>query len=303
MSTSEPRRSRLPRVGLAVVVALLLLVGGVGWYYSGEILAVEPPEQVADELVLPSDETGPDVRRVMVPGPLGDYPALHLDGDDDTWIVFVHGRGGEPQDGLHLLPLLAERGHPALLITYRNDQAAPPAPDGRYRLGWTEWEDLDAAVDWALERGAEDVVLVGYSMGGAIVGRYLLEEADAPVRGVVLDAPVVRWSLALEAAAVERGVPTALTPLAQGVVSLRTGLRWGQLDLLERVDELDDPILLFHGDADTVVPIEGSEELAAARPDLVEYVRVPGAAHVRSWETDPDGYEKALLRFLDDIGA
>ena len=302
MSENKRRRSRLPLVGVVVVVALALGLGGVGWFYSDEILAVETSER-SGSFTVPAADLDSKLRRVDVPGPLGTYPALHADGDDDTWVVFVHGRGGEPDDGLHLLPLLAERGHPALLITYRNDFAAPPGPDGRYRLGWTEWEDLDAAVDWALERGARDVVLVGYSMGGAIVGRYLAEEPDVPVRGVVLDAPVVRWSLAISAAAVDRGVPTALTPLAQGMVTLRTGLRWGHLDLLDRADELDDPILLFHGDADTVVPIEGSDRLAAARPDLVEYVRVPGAAHVRAWETDPEGYEKALLRFLDDIGA
>jgi fermentation-respiration switch protein FrsA (DUF1100 family) len=140
-------------------------------------------------------------------------------------------------------------------------------------------------------------------MGGAIVGSYEHQVPDAPLRGMILDAPVVDWDYPLRSAAVERGLPTALTGVAKIVVTLRTGLRWDQLSLLERAGDLTRPMLLFHGTADATVPIEGSDLLAAARPDLVTYVRVPDAAHVLSWNGAPDAYAAAVGAFLDDIDA
>ena len=72
----------------------------------------------------------------------------------------------------------------------------------------------------------------------------------------------------------------ALLPLAMAVARARVGIDFGAL----RSDPaaLDLPTLLIHGDADPVVPVELSDALAAARPDVVTYLRVPGAAARRA---------------------
>ena len=49
------------------------------------------------------------------------------------------------------------------------------SPDGFYRFGETEWEGLEGAAQYALDKGAEDLILVGYSMGGAIITNFLFE--------------------------------------------------------------------------------------------------------------------------------
>ncbi len=83
----------------------------------------------------------------------------------------------------------------SLLISYRNDGLAPAAPDGRYGLGSTEWRDVEAAIGYALDQGAQEIVLFGWSMGGAIS----LQTADLSkhrhlIRALVLDAPpVINW--------------------------------------------------------------------------------------------------------------
>lgn len=244
-----------------------------------------------------------ELSEVAVAGPLGDYPAYFVPGERETWVVFVHGRGASRAEAFRLLPAVVERGNPALVVTYRNDEGAPPDPDGEYGLGWTEAADVAAGVDYAISEGASDVVLVGYSMGGAIVGNYVRSAPPEVVRGVVYDAPVLAWGEALRFAAIDRGVPTWLTPIAQVVATARAGIRFDLLNQVDRAEELTAPILLFHGTTDASVPVATSDALAEARPDLVTYERLDDVAHVRAWNHDPGGYTEAVEAFLEEIGA
>jgi len=82
------------------------------------------------------------------------------------------------------------------------------------------------------------------------------------------------------------------------IVALRTGLRWERLNQLSRAAELSVPVLIVHGDADETVPAVTSGAYAAARPDLVTYLAVPGAGHVEGWTSDRDGCGEALRTFV-----
>ena len=230
-------------------------------------------------------------------------PAWLLPGGDDSWVILVHGRGASRSEALRILPTLAQAGHPALVVTYRNDADAPASDDGLYHLGHSEWRDVHAAAEYALDNGAEDLVLYGYSMGGQIVSMFLHESRYAEqVRGVVFDAPVLDWDATLALQARQRGLPTWLVPAAKLATSLRTGVRWGPMDQVERVSEFDLPVLLFHGTADQTVPVAASDSFAAGAED-VHYVRVKGAGHVRAWNVDPDAYEGEVRDFLATVGS
>lgn len=262
-------------------------------------------EALLDGYAFPDDPVHLDagVVEVAVDGPLGTYPAWHAPGSASTWVVAVHGRGARRSEPFRLMDALRGTDVPVLALTYRNDAGAPRAPDGRYRLGATEWEDVVAGVRWAQGQGAEEIVLVGYSMGGAIVGAYLDDAPQdlPPVVGVVLDAPVVRWGPVLRLAAADRGVPGWLVGPAQVVTTMRTGLSWSSLDWLRRADGLDVPVLVFHTTGDGVVPVSTSDDLAAARPDLVTYVRTVGDGHVASWNLDPAAYAAEVQVLLDRV--
>ena len=52
------------------------------------------------------------------------------------------------------------------------------------------------------------------------------------------------------------------------------------------------------GTRDRTIPIAQSDALARARPDLVEYHRVEGAKHIRTWNVDPKAYDAALEGFV-----
>jgi uncharacterized protein len=237
----------------------------------------------------------------------GTCPAWFVPGESSTWMVFVHGKGGSRAEPLRALGAAVSAGLPSLLITYRNDPEAPTDPSGRYGQGLTEWRDLEAAVRYAREHGADQVLLYGASMGGAVVAAFLARsDLAGSVRGIVLDAPMLDLGATVEHGAAQRdlpligGVPDVLTGTARWIAGWRYDLDWEAVDHLP-ADWLDVPALVFHGTDDDLVPISTSDALAAERPDLVTEVRVPGAGHVRAWNADPVAYEEEVGRFVDCV--
>ena len=219
----------------------------------------------------------------------------------------VHGRGGSLREGLRVLPALHERGHPVLVASYRNDNYAPPSPDGFYHLGDTEWTDVEAAVEYVRGRGADRIVLFGWSMGGAIIGAFLDRSPLAGhVAATVWDAPLVDWRATLRQQARNRRLPSALSPLAGAVTSRRIGIDFDRFDLRRNPPAVRPPTLVVHSDADTAVPISASRALVAAAPALdwpMRYVEVAGVEHTASWNADPAAYERTVVGFLDEVPA
>lgn len=258
----------------------------------------------------PAKTFGLAYEEVDIPTSLGPMPAWLVPAPAgsphrDTWAITVHGLGHGRTPVLYLLPELYAGGLTSLTITYRNDVGAPASPDGLYHLGDTEWEDLAAAVEEAERRGARRLILYGESMGGVIVLQFL-ERADRSglggrVEGVVLNSPVLDWGATLTNAGRVRHLPGLLVMAAKEVARRRIGIEWDRLNQLSRAGEVSVPILLIHGDGDTTVPIGPSDALAERRPDLVTYVRVPGAEHVESWKAEPRRCAESLQRFLRSV--
>lgn len=268
-------------------------------------------QQIAtDAYYWPGDPAtaGLEFEDVSVPGPIGALPSWHLPGEDPTWVVAVHGRGGGRGEGLRLAAIVSPLGHPVLIPSIRGDGVAPAPDEGVGRFGAAEWEDVEAAVAWARERGAADVVLAGFSQGGSAVAFFLERSAQAEgVAGAILDAPLLDLPATLTLQAQERDIPDALIPpilLGTGIVArLRAGVSVAAVDHVARAGELGVPILLFHGEEDDSVPLGSSERLADALPEAVTFVLVADAGHVRSWNADPEGYAAAVTAFLEGLAA
>jgi pimeloyl-ACP methyl ester carboxylesterase len=247
----------------------------------------------------PLSARGMPFEKVTFPSELGALGAWQIAGTSRTWAIFIHGKGSTGKEMLRYLPAFASAGLPELVIEYRNDERVAASADGYYDYGASEWRDLDAAARYALAHGADSLVLVGVSMGGAITMSFL-DHSDlaASVRAVVLDAPVLSFSDVIDFGGERRNLPAAVTSLGKAVAALRYGFSFDQRDYLQTAAKLKAPILLFHGDADRLVNVRTSDALAKARPDLVTYVRVAGATHVRAWNMDPARYETAVRDFL-----
>ena len=254
----------------------------------------------------PEEAFGLPTRKVSYSSPLGQFPAWFIEGSRSTWFIVVHGKkDAPPREALRsfpVLPLVARLGLPALIISYRNDEGAPASADGFHRYGQTDWQDLEGAIEYAIEHGAERLILMGYSMGGAMILNFLYQSQLADrVVGIILDAPMLNFGATVDFGAAELGVPRSLILLGKFISTLRFDIDWEELDYISRVDQLTLPLLLFHGDADTTVPVEMSDVLATRWAGMPNYVPFPDATHIRSWNMYPDLYERELGRFLQDL--
>jgi alpha-beta hydrolase superfamily lysophospholipase len=278
------RRLRLIRGHLTVGRKVAL----VPWVYEGN----------------PTQALGLPFAKVEVPDELGPMPAWLIPGHSHTWAIFVHGINAGPEDGLRIAPTLHTDGLPTLLITYREDTGAPPSPDGHHHMGLTEWRDLQAAASYALSHGAQHLILIGYSMGGAIVAQFMEHSPLAhDVTGLVLDSPALDWKAILSFNASEMGLPSFAADPVEWMIGARIDADWNSLDALAHTADFHLPILLFHGTEDELVPISTSNAFAKALPSWVTYYRVPRAGHVESWNVDPTLYDQRLTTFLTHIDA
>lgn len=263
----------------------------------------------------PQAALGLSTRQVVVRSDIGDLPAWLVPGAGDTrggrgsrWAVLVHGRGATRHECLRAVPTLHRMGVTSLVPTYRNDVEGPPSPDGLYNLGLSEWRDTQAAIAYAMEHGATDIVLCGWSMGGAIVLQTLdLSPLSRHVSLAVLDSPVIDWGDVIAHHARLRKVPAPLARLAQGLIGARWSRRLvgvhepldvARTDWQHRADELAHRILLIHSADDEFVPVGPSRILARRRPDLVRYEEWTLARHVKEWNVDPIRWERVVTDAL-----
>jgi alpha-beta hydrolase superfamily lysophospholipase len=276
------------------------LRGVDGYLVPGTKVTVEPDVYAAN----PKQALGLTFSNASIEGELGPMPAWLIPGKSDTWAIVVHGINGTPLEGLRIAPTLHRSGLPTLLVTYREDLGAPASPDGFHHQGLTEWRDLAAAARYALAHGARHLVLVGYSMGGAIVTQFMERSPLAPrVSGLVLDAPALDWRAILEFNATEIGFPSFAALPVEWAIDARTDVDWDSLDAIQHPEDFHLPILLFHGTEDELVPISTSDEFAAELPHWVKFFRVPRAGHTEAWNVDPQLYDRRLQAFLKKIRA
>jgi pimeloyl-ACP methyl ester carboxylesterase len=255
-------------------------------------------------------ELGHDYEDVLVETDLGPAPAWLIPAAEDTglWVIQVHGRAVRRQETLRAVPVFREAGYTSLLVSYRNDEDAPVSDDNRYALGDAEWNDVDAAIRFAVARGATSIVLMGWSMGGAIVLQTVTRSAHADiVRGVVLDSPVIDWASVLGFQGAQLGLPGVASRAVLAVIGNAWGRRLtgqaeaidlARLDFVARADELSRPILLMHSDDDGYVPSASSRALAEARPDIVTFDAFSVARHTKLWNYDAARWNVDIAAWL-----
>lgn len=192
-------------------------------------------------------------------------------------IVYFHGNGGNLSNWSPILAGIVRRGYAVFAIDYRGYglSTGRPTERGLYR-------DVDATVAAAWPDGpaATPVVYWGRSLGGAMAAY------AATVRkpdGVIVEA----------------GFPSARAAIRGSPVLAALGLfasyRFPAGEYLARART---PVLMLHGDRDSVIPFALGRELFDQVPEPKTFVTIAGGDHNDAAAPDPAAYWTAIERFV-----
>lgn len=262
-------------IALAVVGGLYLLVVGTMFFMQRELLYYPTPAGGVP------DPAGPSIQIVHIDTQDGE----RLNGwwlppqDGKPTILFFGGNASALVEQAGRWRRIADQGVGFLAIGYRGYDGSTGNPT-EAGLG----EDARAAYDWLTIRvSAEDVVIQGFSLGSGVAVRLASERR---ARALILEAPFT--STADVAARIYPWAPVRLLLL-------------DQYRSRDRIDRIEMPLLILHGDADQVVPFSQGRALydLAKAPKML--VRMEGSDHntlVR------DGGYSHIWRFLGltDLG-
>jgi pimeloyl-ACP methyl ester carboxylesterase len=262
--------------------------------------------QASEGVYTPKSVSNLDYETIYYESNLGKFPAYLTNDGDVGIVIFVHGfRGDYSREVFAKMRAgeIVDMGYRSMIISYRNDKGLPKDPSGIFQYGTTEWQDIDAAINKALEF-TDNVVLFGTSGGGGPISSWLENVGDEnKVKGIIYEAPVINFwkSVEVNGAARYPWVPKQLFGYFKIVTEVRYGVDFQKMDFTEAVINSDIPVLLFHGDDDEWVPVEMSDLIAESRVNNLTYIRYENVGHVTSWNADPDNYIYQLKTFLTNL--
>jgi alpha-beta hydrolase superfamily lysophospholipase len=164
---------------------------------------------------------------------------------------------------------------------------------GATRMGVDEHEALRVLVERVAASGSSRVVLMGWSLGAGVSIRAISgwdAQATRCVRGVIAEAP---YRLAITPARNmlrQFGMPHGwIAEWAIGFIGADVGAGWTwnkrePFDRAHHAARVGVPVLVLHGDADEISPVEDGEAIAAAAQGTC--VRLAGGGHHGLWTTE-----------------
>lgn len=224
-----------------------------------------------------------------------------------TWAIHIHGYNTGRVTALRGVPAFNALGFTSLVVSYRGDGEALTEAGAPSGLGTTEYEDVEAAVDFAVGNGAQSIVLVGWSMGALIALRTAERSTHGRlIAGLVLIGPLAGWRWAIEAGAIAARLPALLGSLVTVFLQTRFGARavgaqqaypLREFDWTRAGTTIGHRTLVLHSPGDTDVPLASSRALAthgAHRVQLVEFEPVP---HCMEWNAEPERFEQTIAEW------
>ncbi len=190
-------------------------------------------------------------------------------------VVLFHGNGGTVADLEPWAAAFRARGYGTVLADYRGYSGNPgsPSEEGVYA-------DARAVLDWLEAQGfdARSIVLLGWSLGSGVAVQMAVERHPA---ALVLLAP---YTSLIDVGT--RQYPIFLVRL----------LLQDRFDNLSKITAVDAPLMIVHGNDDTIVPPDMGPTLLAAAHEPKRGLFLPQVGHI----IEPSDAFAPVAEFLDE---
>jgi fermentation-respiration switch protein FrsA (DUF1100 family) len=268
------RHRVLKAAGLVIAIIGAVYLAAIGYLFVAQRSYVFVP---GGTLTLPAEEGLAGVEVVsltMADGTLLTGWYAEPEPGQPT-LLYFHGNAGNIADRAPRFEQVVESGFGLLAVSYRGF----PGSDGSPSEAALFADGLEI-FDWLASR-TDDIVVHGESLGTA-VATYVV--AERPARALVLEAP---FTSALDIAA-ETYPWVPVSWLMRDPFLTR-----------EAIKRVDEPVLIAHGTADTIVPVEQGRRLFEIAGEPKALFIVEGAGHGDLWK---NGLWPRVLAFLAEQG-
>ena len=170
-------------------------------------------------------------------------------------IMYLHGNAGSLRSWGQAAATYNDLGYDVLMPDYRGYGKS----DGRIRNEKQLFRDMQLCLDH-LTNNYERIVILGYSIG---TGPASYLAANNPVDLLILQAPFISL----------QDLRRRYFPIFPGFL-----LRY-DMDNKSWLKEADVPIIIFHGEADTVIPFDSSLKLKESLKQVKKFIPIPGQGH------------------------
>ncbi len=194
-------------------------------------------------------------------------------------VLFCMGNAGNISHRLETIQLLHDLGVAVFIINYRGYGLS----EGKASEAGT-YHDVAGAMELLNRRGwpAERTIIFGRSLGAAIG----LEAAlNNPPAGLIMESAFT------SVAAMGRHHYPLLNLLLGWLINAK-------YNNLEKIAELDCPLLLIHGKSDSICPPRMAEELYARVSGEKQLLWIPGADHNNGFLVGGESYRQALRQAI-----
>jgi hypothetical protein len=249
------------------LLAALAASGCTGAFFQPHRMLVQTPDRVGvryESLVLRAAD-GIELSAWFMPAT----------GKPRATVLFLHGNAENISTHFMNVAWMPAEGFHVLALDYRGyggSQGKPSLPGAQL--------DIDAALAALLARpdvDAQRIVLFGQSLGGALAIHYGARGARrGAVRAVIADSAFADY----RTIASEKLAASVLTWPFQWLPAIVVDNDYSPLASVGAVSPL--PLLLIHGEADTVVPPHHAQRLYEAARQPKELWLLPGTGHIQS---------------------
>ncbi len=295
------RRSlRRTATAMGVVVGGALASGlGVGYIVAATLTRPRKPRPM-DEYVMTPYETGVDYETVTIPSSRHEHEIQAWwfpRPESDRLIIYCSGYRGTKSELLGIATFLWREGFNALLFDYNGHGSGRGAP---VTLGYREMHDFIDALDYAKRRLPNARIGVfGASMGASLA---ILGAAQHPeILAVVADSPFASHTevVSYNVQRVVRLPGRPFARIADEFLYRMAGYRGSDVEPIRAVAAIAPrPLLMFHGTADSIIPVEQGIRVFKAAGEPKELVLGEGADHCGTYFLDRPAYSQRVLAFF-----